>query len=75
VAKKEAKNILKDQELEKEIQRTQNIKIKVIPVIMTTGTISKSFTQYLIHIYKEDTKQLQKTSILGAVHIFRNVLL
>jgi hypothetical protein len=75
--KKEAKKISKDKELEKEIRRIQNVKTKVIPVIIrTTSIISISFTQYLIYIYvNEDTKQLQKTSILGAVHIFRNVLL
>jgi len=77
VIKKEAKKILKDKELEKEIQIIRNVKTKVIPVIIrTTSTISKSFTQYLIYIYvKEDTKKLQKTSILGAMYIFRNVLL
>jgi hypothetical protein len=77
VVKKEAKKILKDKELEKEIQIIQNVQTKVIPaIIRTTSTFSKSFTQYLIYMYvKEDTKKLQKTSVLGAVQIFRNVLL
>jgi MinD-like ATPase involved in chromosome partitioning or flagellar assembly len=53
VVKKEAKKILKYKELEKEIQRIQNVKTKVIPVIIRiTSTISKSFTQYLICIYE-----------------------
>jgi len=77
LVKKETKKILKYKEFEKEIQHIQNVETKVIPVIIRiTGTNSKSFTRYLIYLYvKEDTKQLQKASILEAGHIFLNVLL
>jgi len=44
VIKKEAEKILKYKDLTIEIQRMQNVKTKVIPVIIgATGTISKSF--------------------------------
>jgi hypothetical protein len=53
-----------------------NIKAKVIPVIIgATGTISKSFTQYLSNILgKYEIKELQKKSILGTARILREVL-
>jgi hypothetical protein len=43
-SRKKPKKILKDKELEKNITYTKCRKTKVIPVIMTTSTISKSFT-------------------------------
>jgi pectate lyase len=48
-----------------------NVKVKVIPVITeATGTISKSFTQYLSNILgKHDIKEVQNTTILGSAHI------
>jgi len=54
-----------------------NVKAKVIPVIIgTTGTISKSIRQYLSNIPgKHEIKELQKTAILGAAHILREVLM
>ena len=46
--KKEAKKILKYEDLTIEIQRMWDVKTTVIPVIIgTTGTISKSFRKYL----------------------------
>jgi hypothetical protein len=41
-----------------------------------TGTISKSLRQYLNNIPGEhEIKELQKTAILGTVHILRKVLM
>ena len=58
------------------IQRTWNVKARVIPVIIgATGTISKSFRKYVSDIPgKHDVKELQKTAILGTAHILRKVL-
>ena len=53
-----------------------NIKTKVIPVIIgATGTISKSFRKYVSNIPgNHEVKKLQKTAILGTVHIILKVL-
>jgi len=65
--KKEAENILKYKYLTIEIQRTWNVKTKVIPVIIgATGTISKSFRKYVSNIPgNHEVKELQKTSLIG----------
>jgi hypothetical protein len=56
VVKKEAENFLKYKNIIIEIQRMWNVKAKVIMVIVeATGTISKSFGQYLSNI-RERTK-------------------
>ena len=75
--KKEAENILKYAELTTEIQCMWNVKKKVTPVIIgATGTISKSFRKCLNNITgKYDIKELQKTAILGTVHVLREVLM
>jgi len=45
-------------------------------VILVTGTISKSLTQYLRKIPgKHKIKELQKTAILGIAHILQKVLM
>jgi len=77
VIKKEAEKILKYKDLTIETQCMWNIKTKVIPVIIgATGTISKSFRKYVINIPgKHEVKELQKTAILGTVHILRKVLM
>jgi hypothetical protein len=76
VIKKEAEKILKYKDLTIEIQRTWNVKPKVIPVIIgATGTISKSFRKYVINIPgNHEVKELQKTAILATAHILRKVL-
>ena len=69
--------ILKCEDLIKEIQRIWNVKANVIPVIKgAAGTISKSLRQYLSHIPgKHEIKELQKTAILGTAHVLRKVLM
>jgi hypothetical protein len=53
------------------------VKTQVMRVMIeATGTISKSFRKYLSSIPgKHKVKELQKTAILGTVHILREVLL
>jgi hypothetical protein len=53
------------------------VKTQVRPVIIrATGTISKSFRKYFSSIpAKHNTKELQKTAILGTAHILRKVLM
>jgi len=49
--KKENEKVLKYKDLTIEIQRTWNVKTKVIPVIIgATGTISRSFRKYVSNI-------------------------
>ena len=64
---KDAEKILKYKDLTTEIQHMWNIKAKVTPVIIwATGTISKSFTQYLSNILgKYEIKELQKNIHTG----------
>jgi hypothetical protein len=54
-----------------------NVKTKMTPVIIgATGTISKSCRKYFRGIPgKHDIKELQKTAILGTVHILQKVLM
>jgi hypothetical protein len=76
VIKKEAEKILKYKDLIIEIQNRRNVKAKVIPAKTgATGTISKSFRQYLSNIPgKHEIKELQKKiSILGTSHVLQNV--
>ena len=77
VIKKEAEKILKCKDLTTEIERTWNIKTKVIPVIIgATGTFSKSFRKYVRNIPgKHEVKELQKTAILSTAHILGEVLM
>jgi hypothetical protein len=74
VIKKEAEKIVKFKDL---IQRTWNVKAKVIPVIIwATGTLSKSLRQYLSNIPgKHEIKEMQNTAILGTAHTLREVLM
>jgi predicted sugar kinase len=74
VIKKEEENILKSKDLSIEIQHTRSLKTKVIPIIIeATGTISKSLIKYLSNVHGKHIKELQKTAILGAAHILRQV--
>jgi RNase P/RNase MRP subunit POP5 len=77
VIKKEAEKILKYKDLTIKIQRMWYVKTTVIPVIVgTTGTISKAFRKYMSNIPGHHrVKELQKTAMLGTVHILRKVLM
>ena len=72
----ETEKILKYKDITIEIQRMWNVKTKVIPVIIgTTGTVSKSFRNYVSNIPgKHEVKELGKIAILGTAHILRKVL-
>jgi hypothetical protein len=76
VIKKEAEKILKYKDLTIEIHRKWKVKARVIPVIIgATGTISKSFRNYVSSIPgNHEFRELQKTAILGTAHIRRKVL-
>ena len=54
-----------------------NVQAKVLPVVMgATGTISDSLRQYLSIIPgKHNSKELQKTAILGTAHKLQEVLM
>jgi len=54
-----------------------NVKTKLkLVIIGATGTIWKSFIQYLTNILgKHDIKELKKTAILGTAHKLRKVLM
>jgi hypothetical protein len=55
VIQKEAEKIVKYKDLTTQIQRMWNLKTRVIPVIIeATGTISKSFRQYVSTITGND---------------------
>ena len=77
VFEKEAEKILKNKDFTIEIERMWNVKTKVIPVIIgATGTVSKSFRKYVSNIPgKHEVKELQKSAILGTVHLHRKVLM
>ena len=48
----------------------------MIIIIIMTGTISKTFRKYVSNIPgNHGVKELQKTAILGAAHILREVLM
>ena len=76
VIKKEAEKSLKYKDLTIEIQRMWNVKTKVILVIIgATGTISNSFRKYVSNVLENhEVKELQKTAILGTVHVLGKVL-
>jgi hypothetical protein len=62
-----AERILKYKDLTREKQHMWNVKTKVLPVIIgATGSISKSFSNYLNNIPgKHEIKALQTTAILA----------
>jgi len=77
VIKKGVEKILKYKNLIIEIQRSWNVKEKVIPVkTRAPGTILKSLRQYLSNITgKQEIKELHTTAILSCAHTLRKVLM
>jgi hypothetical protein len=77
VIKKEAEDILKYKDLTTETEHTQNVKTKVIQIIIVaTQTTSKPFRKHISHIPgKHKIKELQVTGILGTAHTFHKVLM
>jgi major membrane immunogen (membrane-anchored lipoprotein) len=71
-----AEKILKYKDLTTEIQPIWNVKTRVITLITgATVTISKSFRKYVSNILrKHEVMELQKTAILGTVHILQKVI-
>jgi ribosomal protein L17 len=76
--KKETEKILKYTDLTTEIQRTCNVKARVIPLItMATGTILKSLKQYLGKIpgKQHEVKELKKQPYWGTEHILQKIIM
>ena len=76
VVQKEKENKLKYRSLSIEIERTWNMKCKIIPVINgVAGIVTNVLRKYLETITgKQSLHSLQKTAILGTSHIIRKVL-
>jgi hypothetical protein len=76
VIQKESEKKLKYKNLSIEIQRMQNMKCFVIPVIIgATGIVTRGLKRYLETIPgKHSIDSLQKTAVLGTSHIIRKVL-
>ena len=72
---KVCEEILKCEDPTTEIQRMENVKTKVIPVIIgANGTISKSLRQYPSNIPGQlKFEKLQTTAVLGTAHILKKV--
>ena len=70
--KKEAEKILKHKALITEIQCMWNVIAPVIPVIIwVTGTISKSFRQYLSNVLgKHEIKEQEKKKLYWALNTY-----
>ena len=64
---KRAEKILKYKDLKIEIQRTWNVKSRVIPVIIgATGTVSESFRKHVSNIPgNHEVRELQNNSHIG----------
>ena len=66
----------KYQDLGREIQKTWNVKVKIIPLVVgSLGAIPKQFGNRLKQIgITAGTAQVQKTVLLGRARILRKVL-
>ena len=66
----------KYQELERELQKIWNVKVKIIPLVVgSLGAIPKQFGNRLKQIgITVGTAQVQKTILLGTARILRKVL-
>ena len=72
---KEKDMIEKYQDLERELQKIWNVKVKIIPLVIGyLGAISKRFDNRLKKIgITEGTAQVQKTVLLGTARILGKV--
>ena len=76
IEEKEKDKIEKDQELERELQKIWNVKVKIIPLVVgSLGAIPKQFGNRLKHIgITAGTAQVQKIVLLGTARTLRKVL-
>jgi hypothetical protein len=71
VIKKEGEKVLKYKDLTTEIQRTWNVKARVIPVVIgATGTISKSLRKYVSNITGTMTLRNYRKQPYWALHTY-----
>ena len=76
IEEKEKDKIEKYQDLRKELQKIWNVKVKIIPLVVSSlGAIPKQFGNRLKQIgITAGTAQVQKTVLLGPARILRKVL-
>ena len=76
IEEKEKDKIEKYQDLGRELQKIWNVKVKIIPLVVSSlGAIPKQFGNRLKQIgITVGTTQVQKTVLLGTAKILRNVL-
>ena len=76
IDEKEKGKIEKCQDLERELQKIWNVKVKIIPLVVgSLGAIPKQFGNRLKQIgITAGTAQVQKTVLLGMARILRKVL-
>ena len=76
IEEKEKDKIEKYQEVGRELQKIWNVKVKIIPLVVSSlGAIPKQFGNRLKQIgIAVGTAQVQKTVLLGTARILRKVL-
>ena len=76
IEEKEKDKIEKYHDLERELQKLWNVKVKIIPLVVgSLGVIPKQFGNRLKQIgITAGTAQVQKTVLLGTARISRKVL-
>ena len=76
IEEKEDDKIEKYQDLGKELQKIWNVKVKIIPLVVSSlGAVPKQFGKRLKQIgITVGTARVQKTVLLGTTRILRNVL-
>ena len=76
IEKKEKDKIEKYQNLERELQKVWNVKVKIMPLVVgSLGAIANVFDNRLKQIgITAGTAQVQKTVLLGTARILRKVL-
>ena len=76
IEEKEKDKIEKNQDLGRALQKTWNVRVKIIPlVVVSLGAVPKQFGNRLMQIgITAGTAQAQKTVLLGTTGILRKVL-